>query len=59
MAFLSQRDRAKSLSEFRALAIDSNNVFFLFRLDTLDGAQNFISDPSAAKAGETSCPNMR
>jgi hypothetical protein len=33
---------------------DPNNVFFLFQLDSLDGAQDFISDPKAAKAGEES-----
>jgi hypothetical protein len=33
---------------------DPNNVFFLFQLDSLDGAQNFISDPKAAKASEAS-----
>ncbi len=33
---------------------DPGEVFFLFQIKSLEAARNFISDPSAAKAGEAS-----
>ena len=33
---------------------DPNNVFFLFRIESIEKANGFIHDPEAAKAGEAS-----
>lgn len=33
---------------------ESNNVFFLFEVASVDKAREFISNPDAAKAGEAS-----
>lgn len=36
------------------LVDEPNNVFFLFEVASMDKAREFISNPEAAKAGETS-----
>jgi len=46
--------RDAGLRLVRLAVEEPNNVFFLFEVASMDKARNFISNPEAAKAGETS-----
>ena len=42
------------LREMWASTTEPGNIFFLFQIDSVESAKRFISDPEAAKAGESS-----
>ncbi|MGO9515580.1 MAG: hypothetical protein ACLPND_00895 [Candidatus Korobacteraceae bacterium] len=48
------RDAGLHLLRIWRALVDPNNVFFLFEVTSIEKAKEFISNPEAAKAGESS-----